>query len=466
MEEAKDLIRGRLRQVKTFLAQETRPKLSESDTKAIFLDPIISALGWEGIGVVTREYYVRNSQEFIDYVMTGSAGLLLAIEAKPLQTDLTDKHAAQLVQYCAVEGIEWAALTNGRELQFFNTFLKPDLAAKRILRLDLLAFNSDSDAEFDALFSQVWQLSRESMTTPSGVRTWLKQRRLDAALRAILLDSNSSTVRQLRRTLNDAEINATSQDVVQWFRSHLGAHVTPLPPSPFKATEKRPLPQPEIGGRKAGASPLFQALTQAIETQMPGVVWRPTNSYVAAEFDGHTFLAVQVRQHHLVLGLTLPTTTTSPRISENRGEFNWARMTKILVVQSESAIDNELMVLLEAARVHSLSETRKKAHHGVALRDLIAKGYLQPDIELVPIGQGGSVAARARLNASGHIEWNGGSFRSPSDKAFASLLGRQSLNGWSHWHIERSDGMRSLATIRERMQQEDTSEASTGAREA
>ena len=87
-------------------------------------------------------------------------------------------------------------MTNGRELQFFNSFLKPDLAAKRVLRLDLLAFNTD--AEFDALFSQIWQLSRASMTTPSGVRTWLNQRRLDTALRAILLDSSSPAIRQLR----------------------------------------------------------------------------------------------------------------------------------------------------------------------------------------------------------------------------------------------------------------------------
>src|SRR5918995_1811815 len=171
MDDAKDAIRSRLSEARTFLASEAPPRLSESDTKANFIEPIIDALGWRGIGVVTREYYVRNSQEFIDYVMVGPNGPLLAIEAKPLQTDLTDKHAAQLIQYCAVEGIEWAALTNGRELQFFNSFLKPDLAAKRVLRLDLLAFNTD--AEFDALFSQIWQLSRESMTTPSGVRTWL-----------------------------------------------------------------------------------------------------------------------------------------------------------------------------------------------------------------------------------------------------------------------------------------------------
>lgn len=116
MDIAKEVIRVTLSGVKALLAQESPPRLSEADTKANFIEPVIEALGWQGTGVVTREYYVRNSQEFIDYVMAGPSGPLLAIEAKPLRTDLADKHAAQLVQYCAVEGIEWAALTNGREL--------------------------------------------------------------------------------------------------------------------------------------------------------------------------------------------------------------------------------------------------------------------------------------------------------------------------------------------------------------
>jgi hypothetical protein len=223
---ARETIRQKLGQAKTFLAQEAPPRLSEADTKAHFIEPVIAALGWEGLGVVTREYYVKNSQEFIDYVMTGPKGRILAIEAKPLQTDLTEKHAAQLIQYCAVEGIEWAALTNGRELQFFNTFLKPDLTAKRVLRLDLLAFNSDE--EFDALFAQVWQLSRESMTAPAGVRTWLHQRRLDAAIREHVLTPSSATIRQLRKALAEAEIAASPQDLAQWFRTHLSPAIPTL----------------------------------------------------------------------------------------------------------------------------------------------------------------------------------------------------------------------------------------------
>ncbi len=140
-----EFVKSVLTQLKTYLAQENPRKLSEADTKANFIEPIVDALGWSGIGTVTREYYVRNSQEFIDYVMFARQPPddrqtpILAIEAKALLNQLTEKHAAQLVQYCAVEGIEWAALTNGRELQFFNTFLKPDLEAKRVIKLDLLA---------------------------------------------------------------------------------------------------------------------------------------------------------------------------------------------------------------------------------------------------------------------------------------------------------------------------------------
>ncbi|MGI8866085.1 MAG: hypothetical protein ACR2G1_05070, partial [Rubrobacteraceae bacterium] len=71
MESAKAAIRQTLDEAKAFLAQEAPPLLSEADTKAYFVEPVIRALGWEGLGVVTREYYVRNSQEFIDYMLRG-----------------------------------------------------------------------------------------------------------------------------------------------------------------------------------------------------------------------------------------------------------------------------------------------------------------------------------------------------------------------------------------------------------
>lgn len=469
MQDPKAEIQRRLSGVKAFLAGDAPPRLSESDTKANFIEPIIAALGWEGIGVVTREYYVRNSQEFIDYVMTGPGGLLLAIEAKPLQTQLTDKHAAQLIQYCAVEGIEWAALTNGRELQFFNSFLKPDLTAKRVLRLDLLAFNND--AEFDALFGQLWQLSRESMTTPSGVRTWLNQRRLDAVLRAIVLDPSSPTVRQLRTALTNSEISATAQDVSQWFRSHLIPPIVTLAPAQHRtapvnpATNREPTNSGNVeGSGRAGiaaeSSVLFKSLRRAIDLRLPDTVWRATNYYLAAESKGETFLAARVRQEHIVLGLTLPTDTSAQNLTDNEGQFNWARMTKVTSIRSDADVTPQLLDQVAAAQAHAALRTRSKTYHGVTLQDLLDHGYLQPDAELILTGAGAREITRARLRSSGDIEWQGHSYRSLSDKTFAKLLGRQSLNGWAHWRTGSDEGSEPLAEIRARLQDASNTAAS------
>ena len=82
-----EAIRATLDEVKAFLAQEAPPRLSKADTKAYFVEPVLRALAWEGLGVVTREYYVPNSQQFIDYVLRGPSGLLMTIETKRTQED-------------------------------------------------------------------------------------------------------------------------------------------------------------------------------------------------------------------------------------------------------------------------------------------------------------------------------------------------------------------------------------------
>lgn len=285
MDRAKEAIAQTLAEVKSFLAQEAPPRLSEADTKAYFIEPLIRALGWEGIGVVTREYYVRNSQEFIDYLLKSETGPQIAIEAKTIQSELVDKHAAQLVQYCAVEGIEWAVLTNGRELHLFNTFLKRDLAAKRVMRLDLLAFNSDD--EFTTIFAQLWQLSRAKMTTPSAVRSWMHQRRMDAKLREVLVNPGSSVIEHLEGVLSDVEIQATSQDLTQWFTANLATGPALVM---ISATEKPPNTKPLVGFPKDKATatadsgrlaPLIQAGVLAANTEL---ILRKGSATIA---DGH-----------------------------------------------------------------------------------------------------------------------------------------------------------------------------------
>lgn len=477
MDSSKSAIRQTLNQVKGFLAQELPPKLTEADTKANFIEPIIAALGWTGIGFVTREYYVKNSQEFIDYVMRGPSGLLLAIEAKALQADLTDKAAAQLIQYCSVEGIEWAALTNGRELQFFNTFLKPDLGAKRILSLDLLAFNSDE--EFDALYQQLSQLSRENMTTPTGVRNWLNQRRMDATLRGIVFDPTSSINKQLRKGLDQAEIKATPQDIVQWFRSHLGTPITPIAPARPRQGTVQGSPTSRVSENVTGAIrstsglaiaklfapgesivfrgdhqrllPLFEVLRDRTEFHVPTAKWRSLKYYLAAETEGSTFLAVKRRGQTLVIGLTLPSHIDSPLISNNTNEFNWSRITKVISLSSETQVDSAMLSLIQQASAHASSTARSQRYFGVTIRMLMDKGLLQPGEQLI-LAKANHDLATATLAPNGDFHWNDRAYQTPSHRDFAALLGHQSLNGWTSWHVERPNGRQTLAEIRAELQ--------------
>jgi len=159
-----------------------------------------------------------------------------------------------------------------------------------------------------------------------------------------------------------------------------------------------------------------------------------------------------VRQGHIVLGLTLPSTTTAQNLSENTGQFNWARMTKVAHIRSDADVTTQLLDQIEAAQEHAALQRRSKTHHGITLQDLLDEGYLHPDAELILTGAGGREITRARLRSSSEIEWQGRPYRSPSDRTFAKLLGRQSLNGWTHWRTGPDAGSESLADIRTRMQ--------------
>lgn len=405
MEDAKAAIRQVLTETKAFLAQEAPPKLTEADTKAHFIDPLLAALGWRGIGIVVREYYVRESQEFIDYVMFGPGGPVFAVEAKSLQTAITEKHAAQLIQYCSIEGIEWAAVTNGREIHLFNTFLKPDLSAKRVLMMDLLA--PSNDEEFDTLFDDMRFLSREQMLSPTGTRAWLQRRRLDAAIREIILNPQSATVRQLRRELADAEISSLPQDIVHWFGHLLGTPSSALTPARMAASisDRKAVSRPRVAGvgsppsdttplrrsstphelfagRHEALREVFEELRRSISQRWPQTEWRDLKQYIAALAEGQTFLAVYPRAGGLVMGLSLPKEATHERLADNQREFHWTRITKIAHVSSAGEIDESLLQLIESARNYASDLRRTNSYFGITLRDLIAAQLLRPHTRL------------------------------------------------------------------------------------
>ena len=265
-EDAKVAIHDVIEEMAAFSQQNSRPEFSEADTKAYFIEPIIKALCWTGIGTVQREYFVKSSQEYIDYVMHASGSRELAVEAKRFHIQLTEKHAAQLVQYCSVEGIERSILTNGREWQVFNTYLKASIQAKQLFHLDLL-FVKD-DRQYAHVFERLWLLARQNF--PSSIRSWMERQRVDTALRAAFGNPSSRVVRGAVEELAAADVSVRPEVVIGWFRDNaaLAAGPGPSPTSEPGAlvgapAETQPAPpltppgpaSPEIPARAPSGTP-------------------------------------------------------------------------------------------------------------------------------------------------------------------------------------------------------------------
>ena len=73
-------------------ARDRSDRLSEADTKAAFIDPILSALGWDlrDVYTVSREYRHRTQDNPVDYALFVARSPVLFVEAKSLNKDLSD----------------------------------------------------------------------------------------------------------------------------------------------------------------------------------------------------------------------------------------------------------------------------------------------------------------------------------------------------------------------------------------
>jgi len=193
--------------------------VSEADTRAHFIDPLIRSLGYRKFAEVQREVYT-SAKEFLDYVLIVNGQRRIAVEAKRLSHKLTEQDAAQVIQYCAVLGIEWAVLTNGRELRLYHQYAHGPVSDKLLFRLDLVGWGSE--AELDALVDQMWLLSRDAFTGRDGPMAWMRAQRLDAALRDALTNPDSVEVKYLRKRLADLGIvDAATAEVAGWFKARL-----------------------------------------------------------------------------------------------------------------------------------------------------------------------------------------------------------------------------------------------------
>jgi hypothetical protein len=237
--EAASRVRTVLQSIKDHLAQPSVPKVNEATTRAHFLNPLLDALGYRSIDDILFEWYLPDGKTFLDYRLVVGGKARVAVEAKALDVPVTDAHAAQALSYAAILGDEWAVVTNAREWRLYHAFAQAPLADKLILKIDLLGWESDS--QFDAVFEQLWLISKDAFEAGDGPASWLALKNLDKLMRSVLADPQSPEVRYLRGKLEQRGVSVSTEQVAAWLKARIDGEANVARTKPPKAespTEK------------------------------------------------------------------------------------------------------------------------------------------------------------------------------------------------------------------------------------
>ena len=125
--------------------RETADKLklgtagNEANTKALLVEPVLMALGWDlgDIDCVEREVKVYDGT-FLDYALKVSATRRLYLEAKSMSGNLDDKRfVAQAINYANNDGVLWCVLTNGLRYRVYKTNEPVSMEQKMLFEVDL-----------------------------------------------------------------------------------------------------------------------------------------------------------------------------------------------------------------------------------------------------------------------------------------------------------------------------------------
>lgn len=229
------LVRERIAQIKS-----RKTAVGEQNTKAVLIDPIIEALGWDlrNLEEVVREYRAEPKDNPVDYALLLRRSPVLFIEAKDLGRNLADRRwASQVMGYATVVGVEWCVLTDGDEYRIYNAHAPVDVEEKLFRTVHI----SDEETE-EHTVETLLLLSKEKLAANTPNELWhacFVDRQVLRALEAILASDDGGLVRLIRKRvpeLKPAEIRQSlaRADVTVSFPTTSDA----VPPSKEDETEE------------------------------------------------------------------------------------------------------------------------------------------------------------------------------------------------------------------------------------
>ncbi|MBK7374767.1 MAG: type I restriction enzyme HsdR N-terminal domain-containing protein [Chitinophagaceae bacterium] len=199
-----------LSSLKTYNKKFLRGKpaeLDESGTRLMINSFLTDVLGFTPIEEVKTEYMIRGT--YADYVIQTKGTRHFLIEVKSLSLSLSDKHLRQAINYGANEGIEWALLTNGKQIDFYKIIFEKPIDRRLVFSFDLSDITKLKNCIETLQF-----LHRDSVLNKGLDRLWQKTVALDPKNVSGLLYAKP-VMNFIKRTLNKKYRNKFSDEEIQ-----------------------------------------------------------------------------------------------------------------------------------------------------------------------------------------------------------------------------------------------------------
>lgn len=167
--------------------------LDESSTRLIVNELLNEVLGYAMIDEIKTEYMIRGT--YADYVVQIKGERYFLVEVKALSLSLSDKHLRQAINYGANEGIDWALLTNGKEINFYKILFNKPIESKLVFKIDV-----GDPTKLKEAAEYLQHLHRDAVVKKSLEFLWNKFTALEIYTIAGML-FNNTVINFLRREL-------------------------------------------------------------------------------------------------------------------------------------------------------------------------------------------------------------------------------------------------------------------------
>lgn len=197
--------------------ERNRTRISETDTRNAFINPIFRALGWNfgNFAEVRSEFRHKNYNDAVDYAFfsekKGHRPVLL-LEAKTLGTDLnTARIAKQLGMYMGEMGVQWGVISDGNRFVMYNASAGKSFEDKKFLTLVIKDMDTEDGITSNELAKKmIALLSRESLENDDIQATYeqhMMDTQIQSALQSLMASPFDTLARAIRSEFKEERVN-------------------------------------------------------------------------------------------------------------------------------------------------------------------------------------------------------------------------------------------------------------------